>query len=141
MEWVEQVGVSHVHLCIDLLDKMTRRISMNKIYKGFFILLFSFILAGCRQSIHEQLQKNNWNITSTSGSSYTADFSETTISFEQGIFQTGMTYTIKDEQLIMIDPQNEEEIFYEIREEGDVIKLIPVEEKYGTLILSVDNKE
>lgn len=141
MEWVEQVGVSHVHSCIDLLGKMTRRISMNKIYKGLFILLFSFILAGCSQSIHEQLQENNWNVTSTSGSSYTADFSETIISFEQGIFQTGMTYTIKKEQLIMIDPQNEEKIFYEIREEGDEIKLIPVKEKYGTLILSVDNKE
>lgn len=114
---------------------------MNKIYKGLFILLFSFILAGCSQSIHEQLQENNWNVTSTSGSSYTADFSETIISFEQGIFQTGMTYTIKKEQLIMIDPQNEEKIFYEIREEGDEIKLIPVKEKYGTLILSVDNKE
>lgn len=141
MEWVEQVGVSHVHSCIDLLDKMTRRISMNKIYKGFFILLFSFILAGCRQSIHEQLQKNNWNITSTSGSSYTADFSETTISFEQGIFQTGMTYTIKDDQLIMTDPKSEEEIFYEIKEAGDEIKLIPVEEKYGILILSIDKNK
>lgn len=114
---------------------------MNKIYKGFFILLFSFIFAGCSQSIHEQLQENNWNVTSTSGSSYTADFSETTISFEQGVFQTGMIYTIKEEQLIMINPQNEEEIFYDIREEGDEIKLIPVEEKYGTLILSVDNNE
>lgn len=114
---------------------------MNKIYKGFFILLFSFILAGCRQSIHEQLQKNNWNITSTSGSSYTADFSETTISFEQGIFQTGMTYTIKDDQLIMTDPKSEEEIFYEIKEAGDEIKLIPVEEKYGILILSIDKNK
>ena len=141
MEWVEQVGVSHVHSCIDLLDKMTRRISMNKIYKVFFILFFSFIFAGCSQSIHEQLQENNWKITSTSGSSYSADFSETTISFEQGIFQTGMPYTIKDDQLIMSDPKNAEEIFYEIREEGDEIKLIPVEEKYGTLILSVDNNE
>lgn len=114
---------------------------MNKIYKGCFILLFSFALVGCSQSIHEQLQENNWNITSTSGSSYSADFSETTISFEQGIFQTGMPYTIKDNQLIMSDPKNAEEIFYEIREEGDEIKLIPVEEKYGTLILSVDNNE
>ena len=44
-------------------------------------------------------------------------------------------------QAIMSDPKNAEEIFYEIGEEGDEIKLIPVEEKYGTLILSVDNKE
>lgn len=114
---------------------------MNKIYKGLFILLFSFALAGCSQSIHEQLQENQWNVTSTSGSSYTANFSETTVSFEQSIFQTGMTYTIKDDQLIMTDPKNEEEIFYEIKEEGDEIKLIPVEEKYGILILSIDKNK
>lgn len=114
---------------------------MNKVYKGFFILLFSFTLVGCSQSVHEQLQENQWNVTSTSGSLYTANFSETTVSFEQGIFQTGMAYTIKDDQLIMTDPRNEEVIFYEIKEEGDEIKLIPVEEKYGILILSVDKNE
>lgn len=113
---------------------------MNKLFKISFILLLSFSLAGCSQSIHQQLQDNQWNITSTSGYSYTADFSKTMITFEQGDFQTGMTYTIKDDQLIMIDPKNEEEIFYEIKEKGNEIKLIPEDKKYGTLILSVDNE-
>jgi len=113
---------------------------MNKIYKGIFILLASFSLAGCTQSIHQQLQDNQWNITSTSGYSYTADFSETTITLEQGVFQTGMTYTIKDDQIVMINPKNEEEIFYEIKEKENEIELIPEDKKYGTLILSVDNE-
>lgn len=108
---------------------------MNKIYKGIFILLVSFSLAGCTQSIHQKLQDNQWNITSTSGSSYTADFSETTITFEQGVFQTGMTYTIKDDQLIMINPSNNKEIIYEIEKTENEIHLIPADENYGTLIL------
>ena len=113
---------------------------MNKFFKLFFILLFSVSLAGCSRSIHQHLQDNQWNVTSTSGSSYTADFSETTITFEQGVFQTGMIYTIKDDQIVMIDPKNEEEIFYEIKEKGNEIELIPEDKKYGTLILSVDKE-
>lgn len=113
---------------------------MNKIFKGLIVLIFTFSLAGCRQSIHEQLQENNWNVTSTSGYSYTADFSETTITFEQGFFQTGMEYSIYDQELIMVDPKNEEEIKYEIVKEQNEIKLVPEDEKHGTLILSTKNK-
>lgn len=108
---------------------------MNKLFKIFFILLVSFSLAGCTQSIHQQLQDNQWNITSTSGSSYTADFSETTITFEQGVFQIGMTYTIKDDQLIMINLSNNKEIIYEIKKTENEIHFIPADENYGTLIL------
>lgn len=113
---------------------------MNKLVKGLIVLFFTFSLTGCRQSIHEQLQENNWNVTSTSGHSYTAEFSETTIIFEQGFFQTGMTYSIYDHELIMINPQNEEEIKYEIVEEQNEIKFVPKDKKYGTLILSNINK-
>ncbi|WP_062532184.1 hypothetical protein [Jeotgalibaca dankookensis] len=108
---------------------------MNKIYKRIFILLVSFSLAGCTQSIHQQLQDNQWNITSTSGSSYTADFSETTITFEQGVFQTGMIYTIEGDKLIMTNPSNNKEIIYEIEKVENEIHLIPADENYGTLIL------
>lgn len=68
-------------------------------------------------------------------SSYIADFSETTITFEQGVFQTGMTYTIKNDQLIMINPNNDKEIIYEIEKAENEIHLIPANENYGTLIL------
>ena len=68
-------------------------------------------------------------------SSYTADFSETTITFEQGVFQTGMTYTIKNDQLIMINPNNDKEIIYEIEKAENEIHLIPADKNYGTLIL------
>lgn len=111
----------------------------QKIAKGLLFLIFSFILSGCGQTIHEQLQENNWNITSTSGYSYTADFSETTITFEQGIFQTAMEYKISEDQLSMSDPQSKEKFVYVIEtKEGEII-LTPLENEHGALKMS-ENK-
>ncbi|MDN6292224.1 MAG: hypothetical protein L0J35_04035, partial [Tetragenococcus halophilus] len=71
---------------------------MKKTIKGLFILLFSITLAGCSQSVQNELQENNWNVVSTNGEAYTAEFGESTVTFTSNFFQRGFSYTVDEEE-------------------------------------------
>jgi len=84
---------------------------MKKIIKGLFVLIFSFTLAGCSQSIHDELQANNWNVVSTNGEAYQADFGESTVTFGAGVFQRGFSYTVDEEKdtITLNEPDTDDE--------------------------------
>ena len=116
---------------------------MKKISKGFLILLFTFTLVGCNPSVQDELQANNWNVVSTNGEAYTADFGERTVTFDTNLFQRGFNYSIdKDEENITLnEPDTDEEpITFSItkNENSYIFKVITdeVKESYGDLTLS-----
>jgi len=116
---------------------------MKKIFKGLLILLFTFILAGCSQSVQDELQANNWNVVSTNGEAYTADFGESTVTFDVNLFQRGFNYSIDEdeENITLNEPDTDEEpITFSItkNENSYTFKAIAdqVKERYGDLTLS-----
>ena len=126
-----------------------RRTIMKKIFTGLFILLFSFALAGCSQSIQDELQENNWNVVSTNGEAYTASFSESTVTFNSNLFQRGFNYSIDEEEdnITLNEPDTDDEpITFSINKNESEFTftaiLEEVKETFGDLTLSpiVTNK-
>ena len=115
---------------------------MKKIFTGLFILLFSFTLAGCSQSIQDELQENNWNVVSTTGEAYTASFSESTVTFNSNLFQRGFNYSIDEEDNITLnEPDTDDEpITFSINKNESEFTFTPileeVKENFGDLTLS-----
>jgi len=116
---------------------------MKKIFKGFLILLFTFTLVGCSQSVQDELQANTWNVVSSNGEAYTADFGESTVTFDTNLFQRGFNYSIdEDEETITLDePDTDEEpiVFIIDRSDNTITFEATTEEireSYGNLILS-----
>lgn len=122
---------------------------MKKIFTGLFILLFSFTLAGCSQSIQDELQENNWNVVSTNGEAYTASFSESTVTFNSSLFQRGFNYSIDEEEddiTLNESDTDDEPITFSINKHESKFTftaiLEEVKENFGDLTLSpITNNE
>ncbi|TNX23934.1 hypothetical protein [Enterococcus faecium] len=116
---------------------------MKKTIKGLFILLFSITLAGCSQSVQDELQENNWNVVSTNGEAYTAEFGESTVTFTSNLFQRGFSYTIDEEEenITLNEPDTDDEPITFLINKSDNSFLFTaitdeVKETYGDLTLS-----
>lgn len=120
---------------------------MKKTIKGIFILIFSITLTGCSQSIQDELQADNWNVVSTNGEAYTAEFGESTVTFTSNLFQRGFSYKIDEEaeNITLNEPDTEDEpITFSIDKNDNNFKLTAiideVKETYGDLTLSPKGK-
>lgn len=114
---------------------------------GSILTIFSiFILSACSQTdLHERLQENNWNVVSTHGEAYEAQFSETTYMTEFAGFTAGGEYSVDNEnnQIIFYrDIQGEQEVMstYNVTDVSDEeLKLISADEEttenFGNLTL------
>jgi len=114
--------------------------------KKIIVLIFTiFTLAGCSNfgsSVHEDLQANNWNVVSTKGDAYSADFGENTVTFDLAGFPFGYSYSLnEDETKIVFQPSEDDEMIeYNIERKEDefILKATTEEsrEENGDLTLS-----
>lgn len=120
---------------------------MKKGIKSIFTVFIIAIIAGCTSatSTQENLQEEKWNVVSTTGEAYTADFGQDTVTFEMGNFRRGFSYTIEENVITMeeTDSDNDPIMFsiekneneYNFTSEND-----EVQEQYGNLTLSPINE-
>jgi|SRR5699024_3324249 len=119
---------------------------MKKIIGSIFTIFSIFILSACSQgSIQENLQENNWNVVSTNGEAYTADFGSDTVTFDLQITSLGFSYSVDEEGevpiITMEQPDSSDEAFsFSITQNDDEYKFTAenddVYEQYGDLTLS-----
>jgi len=116
---------------------------------GLIFTIFTvFTLSACGSSIHEELQSTNWQVVSTNGESYTADFSEDTVSFDLQIAQLGFSYQINendDNNQITMTDDNSEPLVFNIEENNNEYSFVAqseeVKEQYGDLTLTPIEEE
>lgn len=114
---------------------------MRKIILNLLTLVALITLGGCGTDIQSDLQSKEWNVVSTSGESYTAQFGESTVTFEMLGFQVGNNYTIKDNKITIQESKGEKKpvTFEMTKNEKDYqFKTTTAEDKeqYGDLTLS-----
>lgn len=77
----------------------------KNIFRVIFTILTIFTVSACSNesseetlddTIKEELQSNTWNVVSTNGDAYTADFSDNTVTLDFNIIKSGLSYEIKD---------------------------------------------
>lgn len=113
---------------------------MKKLIQLVLFMVLLVILAACSssQSITDDLQSQKWNVVSTNGESYTAQFGQDTVTFGLGIFNLGMDYTVDGDILNLI--KEDETYTYEVSKEGKEFKFTAADDKthdkYGHLTLS-----
>lgn len=108
-----------------------------------FTVFMLFTLSACSTSIHENLQSTNWQVVSTNGESYTADFSEDTVSFDLQIAQLGFNYQIEEtdnSNQITMTNDNSEPLVFNIEKNNDEYSFTAqseeVKDQYGDLTLT-----
>jgi len=118
---------------------------MKKIIGTIFTVLTVFILSACSSSIHENLQSQNWNVVSTNGESYTANFAQDTVTFDLQIASLGFNYDVNEEgeqaTITMTQQDSSEgELVFNINQNEDEYQFIAqneeVKDQYGDLTLS-----
>lgn len=114
---------------------------MKKILLSLFTLIALTTLVGCGTNIQSDLQSKEWNVVSTNGESYTAQFGESTVTFEMLSFQFGNNYSIEDNKITIQESEGEKTpVTFEItKNENDYqFKTTTAEDKeqYGNLTLS-----
>ncbi|MCI3027552.1 hypothetical protein LMF32_00175 [Desemzia sp. C1] len=107
---------------------------MKKIIVLFFTIFSFFILSGCSSfgnSVHEELQSTNWNVVSTKGDAYSADFGESTVTFDLAGFPFGYSYSLNEEESKIVFQSSEEDvnIEYNIEKENDEFVLTATTEE------------
>jgi len=107
-----------------------------------FTVFMLFTLSACSTSIHENLQSTNWQVVSTNGESYTADFSEDTVSFDL-LVQVGFNYQVEEtdnSNQITMTNDNRGSLVFDIEEHNDgyifTAQSEEVKEQYGDLTLT-----
>lgn len=114
---------------------------MKKVLLGFITMIALGVLGGCSTDVQSKLQSKEWNVVSTNGDAYTAQFGEDTVTFEMLGFQAGNDYTIEDNQITIQGSDGEKApVTFEITQnENDYqFKTTTTEakEQYGDLTLS-----
>jgi len=113
-----------------------------------FTVFMLFTLSACSTSIHENLQSTNWQVVSTNGESYTADFSEDTVSFDLQIAQLGFNYQIEEtdnNNQITMTNDNSEPLVFNIEKNNNEYSFTAqseeVKDQYGDLTLTPMEEE
>jgi len=108
-----------------------------------FTVFMLFTLSACSTSIQENLQSTNWQVVSTNGEAYTADFSEDTVSFDLQISQVGFNYQVEEtdnSNQITMTNDNSEPLVFNIEKNNDEYTFTAqseeVKEQYGDLTLT-----
>jgi len=122
---------------------------MKKKTITFIFTIFTvFILSACGTSIHEDLQANNWQVVSTNGESYTADFAEDTVSFDLQFASLGFNYQIEETDngnQITMTQENSKPAVFSIEENDNEFAFKAqskeVKDQYGDLSLSPVEEE
>jgi len=115
---------------------------MKKVTGTIFTIFTIFILSGCGSSIHEDLQANNWNVVSTNGEAYTADFSESTVTFDLQVFNLGFQYDVDEEAntITLKEDTESDDLMFDVEKADDEYTFTAqdeeVYEQYGNLSLS-----
>lgn len=122
---------------------------MKKVINGIILIFSIFMLGACSNTnIQEELQKNQWNVVSTNGESYIADFGQDTVSFDLTITKLGFSYSINEENNTFTMTQQgkdkEPQVFNITKNEDEYIFKSDNEEtkeQYGDLTLRPIEKE
>lgn len=62
------------------------------------------MLSGCGENVEEDLKSNIWNVVSTNGQAYTAEFGNNTAIFKYAdILSFGVEYEIEGNEITIID--------------------------------------
>ena len=106
----------------------------------FLLMIISIsVLSACGKSIEDNLQSNNWDIVSTNGESYTGNFHQSTVSFNNGFMSRGFSYEIEDNTIILKE-DGEKPVTFEINEDDDeyIFKSTTkaIKEQFGDLTLT-----
>jgi len=115
---------------------------MKKIVRTIFTIFTVFILSACGSSIHEDLQANDWNVVSTNGEAYTANFSEDTVTFDLQVFSLGFQYDINEENetITLVEDNQSDSLIFDVEKSNDEYSFTAQEEEvyeqYGDLTLS-----
>lgn len=85
---------------------------MKKITKIIVLFIGVFFLTACgKPDFHKKLQENDWQVVSDNGQSYQAMFASDTASFDSKIISVGFTYTIDEDNKIILTDREDEEVF------------------------------
>jgi len=121
---------------------------MKKFVGLLFTIFTLFTLSACGTSIHEDLQANNWQVVSTNGESYTADFAESTVSFDLQLLSLGFNYQLEETDngnQITMTADDTEPLVFNIEENGNEYTFTAqseeVKDQYGNLTLSPIEEE
>lgn len=114
---------------------------MKKILLSLFTIITLITLGGCSTDIKSDLQSKEWNVVSTNGEAYSAEFGENTVSFILGgDFRIGFNYEIVEDELALTQEEDEEPVVFKTEKNNDeyTFKAIgdEVKEQYGDLTLS-----
>ncbi|MFJ7934392.1 hypothetical protein [Sporosarcina sp. NPDC096371] len=110
--------------------------------KAIYLLLMVVSIIGlsaCGKNAQDDLQAHRWNVVSTNGEAYTAEFNKSTVSFAAGSFSRGFTYKI-DNGKISLEEDEKEPVIFEVEKDGKEYKFTAasddVKKQYGDLTLS-----
>lgn len=114
---------------------------MKKILLSLLTLIALITLGGCSTDSKSDLQSKEWNVVSTNGEAYSAEFGENTVSFILGgNFRVGFNYEIVEDELTLTQEADEEPLVFQIEKSKEeyTFKAIEdeVKEQYGDLTLS-----
>ena len=113
---------------------------MKKVLLGFITVISLVVLGGCSTDVQSDLQSKEWNVVSTNGDAYTAQFGEDTVTFEMLGFQLGYTYNIEGEKITFQENGEKDSFTFEIAKNEDDYLLKSVnkseKEENGDLTLS-----
>lgn len=103
------------------------------------LLLLLLLLTGCgSKNIANDLKSTKWNVVSTNGETYTAEFNQDTVSFQMGILSLGMFYEI-DKNVITLTKE-EKTYSYEVENDKNEYKFTAANDDtkdvFGDLTLS-----
>ena len=94
------------------LPRKIRSEKMKKITKIIVLFIGIFFLTACgKPDFHKKLQENDWQVVSDNGQSYQAMFASDTASFDSKIISVGFTYTIDEDNKIILTDREDEEVF------------------------------
>jgi len=119
----------------------------KKLSVAIFSVFSIFILSACGVSIQEDLQSTNWNVVSTNGEAYTADFSEDTVTFDLQVFSLGFQYGVDEENntIALKEDNDSADMLFDVEKVDEEYNFTAQEEEvfeqYGDLTLSPIQEE
>lgn len=113
---------------------------MKKLMYVILLALIAVGLSACgNKDTATDLQSQKWNVVSTNGESYTGEFGENTVTFNLGVYNRGFNYTLKDNEISLVEGDAEPIIFAVEKNDDEYIfkpKSDEDAEVFGDLTLS-----
>ncbi|NPC90762.1 hypothetical protein HOO54_05045 [Bacillus sp. WMMC1349] len=112
---------------------------MRKIIYVLLIVTAVLGLSACGKNTADDLQSKKWNVVSTNGESFTAEFSKNKFTIKLGSLSKGFTYKINKDE-ISLEEDGEKPLVFEIEQDGDEYNFKAttkaIKDEYGDLTLS-----